>query len=365
MTMGLFFNSGNDAIIAKPIDIPAVAARCPSARGHPRSSASPWRGTKRSPAACPSCRWRSWCRAGSVRGNRAGICRRRPHIRPAHARRRQRAAHGIDGVIVQPVKFLRRAAASSRCWPRSTISQYQLFHFCTPVFLHAMFRPLINQFRPLRIVLRRISPAGVNLVVFRAGLPAVLIRLWLGDSSLGMKPISHVWFGGRVEVGVENPVQDGPVVNRPAFGVLARKCPLNPISTRACRRPMFSRLCVRKKTCLRPKPAEFRQQFFAVLHIGVVRLVRAEETPDGTQRAFGIGRVHANSYWKVIPLWRRMAASTSIRQKLTNSAKIPMNASLFFVIVAGKYSWRRLAGDHLNQGLMPALLRPDPMQHRF
>ena len=33
--------------------------------------------------------------------------------------------------------------------------------------------------------------------------------------------------------------------------------------------------------------AEFAEQFLAVRHVGVVRFVRAEETPDGLQRPSG------------------------------------------------------------------------------
>ena len=40
-------------------------------------------------------------------------------VRPAHPGRGQGAAHGVDGVVVELVELLGRAAASSRCSARS------------------------------------------------------------------------------------------------------------------------------------------------------------------------------------------------------------------------------------------------------
>src|SRR5437762_13568725 len=96
-------------------------------------------------------------------------------VRAAHLCLRQGAPHGVDGIIVQLAKFFRRSAPITdvRLVPDLPIPR---FHFSASVFLEAVFRPLEDEFGPLLVILRRISPTGVNLVVSRPRRPVVLIR---------------------------------------------------------------------------------------------------------------------------------------------------------------------------------------------
>src|SRR5947207_2745297 len=97
-------------------------------------------------------------------------------VRTADTRRGQRAADTGNSVIVQFVKFLRRSA------PITDVGFIPHFPIpardrVTAIPLYAMFCPLIYQLSPPRIILRRISPAAVNLVILRSGPPLMLIRL--------------------------------------------------------------------------------------------------------------------------------------------------------------------------------------------
>src|SRR5947208_978158 len=99
-------------------------------------------------------------------------------VGPTHSGCRQRAAHGIDSEVVQLEKFLGRSAPipDVRLIPDLPIPG---FDFALPVFLHTMLSPLKNEFRPLPVILRRVSPTGIDFVVTRPRCPMVLIRLRL------------------------------------------------------------------------------------------------------------------------------------------------------------------------------------------
>ena len=103
----------------------------------------------------------------------------------------------------------------------------------------------------------------------------------------------HVRFDAAFNIGVENLVVDRPVVNRLAvrvFLVGAGRTPLQRIRAVAAGEQMM-----RAEINLRPAElAEFGQQFFPVLHVGVIRLIRAEKTPDRRQFANRLGRVHCD-----------------------------------------------------------------------
>ena len=49
---------------------------------------------------------------------------------------------------------------------------------------------------------------------------------------------------------------------------------------------------------MRPQLPKLREQLFAVLHVGVIRLVAAEEPPYRPQFTFRLGGIHAYGYWK-------------------------------------------------------------------
>src|SRR5262249_24430502 len=104
----------------------------------------------------------------------AAACR----VGAADTRRGQRAADGCDGVVVQLMKFLRRPTPIANVWlvPDFPVPRLDLF---AAVSLQTMPHPLTDQLAPLVIVLRRIGPAGKNLVVPRSRRPVVLIGLGL------------------------------------------------------------------------------------------------------------------------------------------------------------------------------------------
>src|SRR5262249_52568368 len=89
------------------------------------------------------------------------------------------------------------------------------------IFFQTMFRPLENELRPFLIVLWRIGPSSIDVFVTRARCPLMLIRLRLDGEVLWHEADLHVWSYAAVEVGVENAIENGPVVNRLPLTVLA------------------------------------------------------------------------------------------------------------------------------------------------
>ena len=137
----------------------------------------------------------------------------------AHPRRRQRAAHARHSIIVQLAELLRRAApiADVRLVPGFPIPGLDLG---AAISLDAVFCPLVNQFLPLGVVLRWIRPPGEDFVVLGRGGPMVLIRLRFDRKVLGHETDLHVRTEAALQISVENPVEDGPVVNRIAVAIL-------------------------------------------------------------------------------------------------------------------------------------------------
>ena len=148
------------------------------------------------------------------------------------------------------------------------------------------------------------------------------------ESSFGMKPICTYGLHAAFQVGVEDAVEDRPVVNRVALGVLAVSAGGTPLQRR--RAVAGGQQIVRAEINLLAAPSSpsSAEQLLAVLHVGVVRLVGAEEPPDGTQLAFGLGGVHANSNWKVIPACAVLAAFLLIR-KTERTAQTQLNEHKF------------------------------------
>ena len=108
---------------------------------------------------------------------------------------------------------------------------------------------------------------------------------------LGHEADFHVRFDAALEIRVENPVVDRPVVIGCAVGVFlvgAGRTPFQRVRAIAAGEQMM-----RAEINLRlAELAEFGQQFLAVLHVGVIRLVRAEEPPDRRQFPDWPGGVH-------------------------------------------------------------------------
>ena len=159
--------------------------------------------------------------------------------------------------------------------------------FAAAVFLHEVPRQLIRELAPPGVVLRRIRPPGVDVVVVVARLPEMAIRLRMRRQRLRHESELHQRLHPALEVRVEDPIDDRPVVPRPARGVLGVRIRGSPLEGRhavAAREQV-----VRAKVDLHSRTvadsAELRDQLPAVLHRGVVRLVGTEEAPDRVQLA--------------------------------------------------------------------------------
>src|SRR5205814_2196350 len=162
------------------------------------------------------------------------------------------------------------------------------------IFFDAVFRPLEDEFRPLRVIFRWMGPAGVYFVVARAWRPPVLIRLRPARKILWHETNLHVRPHAAFKIRIEDAVENRPVVKRIALRALAvgaRGAPLQ----RRCAVAGGQQIVRAKVNLFRSKLAKFREQLFAMLHIGVVRLVRAEEAPDGLQLAFRLRGVHTDA----------------------------------------------------------------------
>ena len=166
-------------------------------------------------------------------------------VRSADARRRQRAAHGVDRVVVQLVEFLRRAApvADVRLVPHLPVPRLD---FARPYRSTQCFDPLVDELAPLRVVLRRIGPAGEDLVVPGRGVHVVLIRLRLRRQRLRHEADLRVRPDAALQIRVEDAIEDRPVVDRLALLVLACRRSVEPHFSAGVPSPEVSRLCVRK-----------------------------------------------------------------------------------------------------------------------
>ncbi len=212
-------------------------------------------------------------------------------FRPADSSRWQCAAHAVHGVIVELEIIRPRTVpvANVRFVPDFPIP---LAHFVRAVFFNAMFRPLINQFAPFCIIRWRIGLASADRRHF-IDWRVVRIILRMGRERLRHETNFHVRFHAAFEISVENLVVDCPVVNRVAVRVLlvgAGRTPFQRIRAVAAREQMMA-----ADENLRPaKLSKFSKKFPAVLHVSVIRLVIAEETPDWRQLPDRLGGIYGD-----------------------------------------------------------------------
>ena len=131
----------------------------------------------------------------------------------------QGAANGVDGDIVEAVKFGGRAVpvAAVGFVPNFPVPGLD---FGLAVFVNAMFGPLIDQFAPFGVILGRVGPAGVDESRNWSGVPMVLVRIGMGGRFPGHETDFRVRAHAVFQVSVEDAVEDGPVIDRMAGGVL-------------------------------------------------------------------------------------------------------------------------------------------------
>ncbi len=226
-------------------------------------------------------------RRGAIAGRTGGIG-------AAHPCRWKRPLHRVGGVIVELPILLGRAFPVADIGLVPDFPEPR-FYFLAPVLPHAVRHPLVDQLGPLGIVLGWIRPAQEDVVVLVAGRPMVAIRLRVGGERLRHEANLHQRLHLALHIGIEDPVGDGPVVNRVAVAVFG---------VRVSRAPLQGRLAIaRHQQAVNPhvhrngaERRNFGQQFAAVLHIGVVGLIVTEERPDWFQRTVRRPGVHADRH---------------------------------------------------------------------
>src|ERR1700710_1652395 len=82
-----------------------------------------------------------------------------------------------------------------------------------------MARPLVSEFGPLCVILWRERPAGADHIVFQARTPFVLIRFGLNRKRLRHESDLQVRMDSTCDVGVEDAIRAGPVVDWVTLGV--------------------------------------------------------------------------------------------------------------------------------------------------
>ena len=127
----------------------------------------------------------------------------------------------------------------------------------------------------------------------------MLIRLRFGRKVLRHETNLHIRPDTAFQIRIKDAVENRPVIDRLALSVLAVSARGTPLQRR--RAVAGGQQIVRAKVNLfRSKLAEFGDQLSAMLHVSVVRLVRAEEAPDGFQSTLRLRGVHTDADGKGI-----------------------------------------------------------------
>ncbi len=209
-------------------------------------------------------------------GQEIVVCAR--HVGAADTRFGEGPADGAHRRIVQFEEFLARSAPVIL----RQIGFVPGFEIPCPdliaaITIDAMPDPLIDQFVPFGVVPGGIGPACLEVV--EAGAPGVLVRLRVGGQGLRHEAQFDVRLDAALQVGVEDAVDDGPAIDRPALGVFGVDIGRSPLQGRravaAGHEIMRAEIDVARRQL-----AKIGQQGAAVFHGGVVRLVGTEEAPD-------------------------------------------------------------------------------------
>src|SRR5262249_54360966 len=152
-------------------------------------------------------------------------------VRSADSRIGQRAPDAIDGVIMQ---FLELPGCAAPVTDVRLVPDFPIpgLDFSPPVLFQAMLRPGKRQVPPLGVISRWVSPAGENFVVSRPRRPMMLVRFRFARERLGHETDLDVGTDAVLQVGVENAVEDGPVIDRFALGVFVIYAGRTPFQSR-------------------------------------------------------------------------------------------------------------------------------------
>ena len=146
----------------------------------------------------------------------------------------------------------------------------------------------------MRVILGRIGPAGGELDP-RRWASSGAGRLGPGGKGLGHEADLDVGLEPALHVGVEDAVNDRPVVVGPALGVLGVGVGRAPLQGGGA--VAGGQQVVRAdEDGLAAQAGELGEQLLAVLHISVVRLIVAEEPPGGRQFSLGLAGVDPDGH---------------------------------------------------------------------
>jgi hypothetical protein len=210
----------------------------------------------------------------------------------ADAGGRERALHRVGGVIVKLEELLRRPlpVADVRLVPQLPVPALDLG---AAILFDRVADPLKDQFRPLRVIARRVRPAGENRVVCLINRPFVAVRLRFDRERFGHKSDLDQRLHSTFDISVDDAVDDRPIVTWLAGGVFGIGVGRTPFERR---RPVAGR-----EQVVRPyvdwrgaERRKLREELLAVFHVSVIRLVIAEETPDRLHRPLALRRVNAD-----------------------------------------------------------------------
>ena len=224
------------------------------------------------------------------RRNRGGLGRPRPRdLGPSHPRGGQGALHGVGRMVVELMVLFGSPppVEDVRLVPDLPVP---LLNLRPPVAGHAVRRPLEDQLAPLAIIAGRIGPAGGELAAPRR--PVMPVRLGLDGERLGHEADLDVGPEPPLEIGVEDPVHDRPVVPRAALGILGIGVRRAPLQGR--RAVAGGQQVVRPdEDRARAQARELIKECLSLFHVRVIGFVMSEEPPGGAElarRSTGVDR---------------------------------------------------------------------------
>ncbi len=186
-------------------------------------------------------------------------------------------------------------------------------HFTPAVLRCDMTTDLVNQLAPLCVVRRRVRPAGVDVVVVVAGLPEMTVRLRMARERLGHEAELDEGLHLARNVGVDDAIEDRPVVDGVAggvFGVDVGRSPLERGRAVAAREQI-----VRAEVNGRDAGGgKLGQQLLTVRHVGVIGFIVAEPCPHRRHRTAVDAGVHADIDVIALPARRRGRCDDSGRE---------------------------------------------------
>ena len=246
-------------------------------------------------------------------------------VRAADLCLRQHLAHRRGRHIVEPVVLLRGAVpvADVRLVPH--LPQPAIHR--RSVAILQVRRIGFDQRAPLRVVLRRIAPAGKEIALGKV----VPIRLRMRRQRLRHEAQLHNRAHVRIAHGVEDAVRDRPVVDRRAVCALRVHIGRAPLqrAVAIARREQVVCAEVHRRVRAAAQLAQLLQQLPSMRTIDIVRLIRAKVAPDGRERAAhrSIGMHRHTNGRSILTACRKQSEKQQKAQKKTRRKGSPAHAA--------------------------------------